>query len=66
MCLSSPKVQAPAPVTPAAMSKTPDTPQMMAEKRKKQLGMSGGTLLTGPTGAAPAADQLSRTSLLGQ
>lgn len=48
------------------MSKTPDTPQMMAEKRKKQLGMSGGTLLTGPTGAAPAADQLSRTSLLGQ
>ena len=47
-------------------SKTPDTPAMMAAKRKAAGGMGGGTLLTGNTGAMPGVDQLGKATLLGQ
>ena len=62
-----PGAAAPVPVTPGTQaSKTPDTPAMLAAKRKSAGGMGGGTLLTGATGAMPGMDQLGKATLLGQ
>lgn len=63
---SAPVIQQVAAPAATQASKTPDTPALMAAKRKSAGGMGGGTLLTGMSGAATGADQLGKTTLLGQ
>lgn len=64
MCLPKtpdiPQQQAPQEVKP------PDTAALSANARRNRAGsMSGGTLLTGPSGAATGAAPTGRTTLLG-
>lgn len=58
---------APAPIQEPQAVKTPDTPKMMADTRKKSggTGVGSSTLLTGTDGASKPPT-LAKTSLLGQ
>lgn len=61
MCMSSPSMPAPPP--PPQEAKAPDS---MAQRRKQRpAGMGGGSLLTGPSGVATAAQNTGGTTLLG-
>lgn len=62
MCMSSPSIPAPAP--PPQESKAPDTMSAQRSKRK-QGGMGGGTMLTGPSGVASGALTTGGNTLLG-
>lgn len=61
MCLSAPDIPPPPP--PPQEAKQPDT---LAERRKqRKVGMGGGSLLTGPSGIATAAQNTGGATLLG-
>lgn len=62
MCMSSPDIPAPPP--PPQEVKQPDTINTAQRKQNRAGGMTSGTLLTGPSGAAPAPT--GRATLLGQ
>lgn len=61
MC-STPDIPAPPP--PPQESKAPDTLSAQRSKRK-QGGMGGGTMLTGPTGVASGSLNTAGNTLLG-
>lgn len=61
MCMSTPNMPKPAP--PPQEQKLPDT---MSERRKqRQVGMGGGSLLTGPSGVASKGLNTGGSTLLG-
>ena len=60
---------APEPIKPPQEVKAPDTVKVVADARRARTGSgmgAGSTLLTGPSGSAPAAGQLGKATLLGQ
>ena len=61
MC-SSPKIPPPPP--PPQESKAPDTTNLTDKAKRNRMGISGNTLLTGPSGVASAST--GRATLLGQ
>lgn len=64
MC-SAPDIPPPPP--PPQDVKQPDSVNLMDKaKRNRQGGMTGGSLLTGPSGIAPGSAPTARTTLLGQ
>ncbi|GEM_PF-3713785 len=63
MCLpSAPKIDTP---PPPQMAKEPDTAMLKSDARRNRSAMTGGSLLTSPTGVANAAASTGRTTLLG-
>jgi hypothetical protein len=62
VCLSKPNL--PTPQTPQEV-KQPDSAALMSNAKKNRTGMTGGSLLTGPSGVANAAASTGKTSLLG-
>lgn len=60
MCMSSPKVPKQQPVQEA---KQPDATTLL--RRKQRAGLSGGTLLTGPSGVTSSALNTGAPTLLG-
>lgn len=63
MCLSKPNIPTP---TPPQEVKTPDAAPLADKARRNRSGaMTGGTLLTGPSGLQPGAASTGRTTLLG-
>lgn len=63
MCFSKPNIPGPPP--PVQEVKAPDTANASTRKQQKRSGMAGGSLLTGPSGIAPATVNTGSTSLLG-
>lgn len=61
MC-SSPKIPPPPP--PPQEIKQPDTTNLTDKAKRNRMGISGNTLLTGPSGVASAST--GRATLLGQ
>jgi hypothetical protein len=65
MCLSKPNIPPPPP--PPQEVKQPDSTSMRASARRNRAGgMTGGSLLTGPSGVPQGALTTGRTTLLGQ
>lgn len=63
MCMPTPKI--PTPQAPQEV-KQPDIADLKDSARRNRTGgMTGGSLLTGPSGVANAAASTGRTSLLG-
>jgi hypothetical protein len=60
MCMSTPKIKTPDPVQEV---KQPDL--ALVRKGRKQGGMAGGTLLTGPSGIQNQTTNTGATTLLG-
>lgn len=64
MCLSAPKIPPPPP--PPQEVKQPDSANLSASARRNRSGMTGGSLLTGPSGVAQGALTTGKATLLGQ
>lgn len=65
MCMSSPDIPPPPP--PPQEVKQPETQALKDSARRNRSGaMTGGSLLTGPSGIAAGAMTTGKTSLLGQ
>jgi hypothetical protein len=65
MCLSKPDIPPPPP--PPQEVKQPDVSRLRDSARRNRAGgMTGGSLLTGPSGVSQGALTTGRTTLLGQ
>jgi hypothetical protein len=66
MC-SAPDIPTPPPPPAEQEVKQPAIANVMDKSKRNRVGgMTGGSLLTGPAGAAPAAGSTARATLLGQ
>ncbi len=62
MCLAKPNIPTPDPVQE---KKDPSTSMLQSSARKNRAGMTGGSLLTSPSGVANAAASTGKNTLLG-
>ena len=63
MCITkTPSIPKPKPLQEA---KTPNSVDMLSKRKQRQAGMTGGTILTSPSGVAAGAMNTGANTLLG-